>query len=372
MNIEGKLISIGRKIKHWNNSRNQIAITDIKKIESLILNRALYMAESKKVNTSMKSFDWKLRILEIINWRKSQKRKLYHFPKAFLFTGLTEYAILKNNDNLTKRISELFEFYINPDGTPAFTFNIVDQVPFATASLNLFRLTGDIKYKIMADFIYEKIVSWTDPKTRLILYNNNTSVIVSDLVGMVCQFLVQYGEFFDIKESIDLAFEQINFYRLNGVENDSKLPFHGVTVDTNIKVGPTNWGRGIGWYLIALSSFLKLKDFDNRDLIQSEMNELINTLNKLKTKDGVWSQFPGSSKAFDSSATTMIMYSINCAKPNYYSMIDIMELLGKYLDKKGTILYSSGETKNLNVYSNNFSKSEFSQGILLMLLSTAC
>lgn len=349
---------------------NSNTITDANMMENLVVNKALSMAKSKKVYNSMKNHGVINNLLEIYHWKSSKERRLYHFPKAFLFVGLTEYAGSRRDTILMKKISKLYEQYIKFDGTPSFNLNKVDQVPFSIAAINLYQYFGDLKYKQMADYTFHKLVSWADPVSKLIPYQIKSKIVVSDLLGMVCPFLVKYGTIFHNSDAIDLAYTQIHYYCLNGIDKDSHLPFHAIIKENKIKVGPTNWGRGVGWYILALSSYSKLEDANGLDLFKSELNKLIETLHLLKNNDSVWSQFPGSSQKFDASATTMFMYVINCMKSDSYTKEDLLKLLGKYIDKKGAIKYTSGETRGVHIYSDKFTKSEFSQGILLMLLST--
>ena len=86
--------------------------------------------------------------------------------------------------------------------------------------------------------------------------------------------------------------------------------------------------------------------------------------NKLKIPEKeYWSQFPGTSKNFDASATLPIMLLFASLYPEKYSVNELFNLLHPYTLKSGSITSSSGDTWGINLYSNTFSESEFSQAI---------
>ena len=196
---------------------------------------------------------------------------------------------------LMRKIASYFEPFISEDGMPTFIFDKVDQVPFAIAAINLYKFYGKSKYKLMADYIYMQLNQWSNPQSKIIFYRMNTRLQFVDALGMVCPFLVRYGQTFNKKNAIDLAYIQIDYYLKYGIDKDSYLPAHAINQITNYKVGSTNWGRGIGWYIFALSEY---KKYAGGDIISHELKEVINTLNLLKNKDMTWSQFPGSSDNF--------------------------------------------------------------------------
>ena len=371
MKVETFILSAMRDFANWKRTNHFLNNNnDINEIESIVINKALIYAKSKRTIYSMKRKTLFLNILDVYRWKSTLERRKFNFPNAFLFTGLSEIAKVKKDEKLIIKTATSFNSFINNDGTPKFVFNKVDQVPFALAAMNLYQCLGDKKYKKMADYVYQKLNTWVDPVSKLIQYRKDSKVMLNDLVGMVCPFLVRYGTLFRIEQSIELAYKQIEYFILYGIEKDSHLPVHGIINNLKIKVGPTNWGRGIGWYIIALSFYSSLVDTKCDNLIRTELKELVKTLNLIKNKDSLWSQFPGSSERFDASSSLMIMFGINNVFSNSYTKKDILLLLRKYIDRKGAITATSGETFGINAYSNVFSKSEFSQGMLLMLLST--
>ena len=346
--------------------KNETSIVNTKFPEQVILNKSLEMASSSKVTmiwNEQASFSEEL--LKLRNTEQESLFKQYNYPRAFLISGLTDYAKSQNDTILMLKIGKIFDRYINSDGVPAFTFDKVDQIPFGVAAINLFQFTNDIRYKKFADYIYAKAVSLTDKEGGIILYRKDHKVQLNDVLGMICPFLIRYEEINKESKSTILAQKQLQYYIQYGVDKDTYLPTHGINLKTKIKIGPTNWGRGIGWYIIALSEYVK-----HKETYSFELNRLINTLKMLRTNENVWTQFPGLSEHFDGSSTTMFMYAINLTHPGTYSKEDILKILGKYITNSGIIRSTSGDTYGINDYSRTFGDSELSQGMLLMLLST--
>lgn len=337
-------------------------------IEKLIIKKSLQMAKSNKViMPTGKQSHFFSELFKLFNYWLKHKSALYNYPKAYLFAGLTDFGIAQNDSSVMNKVAIYFEKYINQNGTPSFIFNKVDQTPFGIAAINLFNYFNNEKYKTMADYIYNELVSRADDQLKLIPYRFfHDKRYLNDTIGMICPFLIRYGTKFQSKEAIVLARSQLEYYTKHGVDKDSFLPAHAIDKVNNIKIGSINWGRGIGWYFIGLSDYLTITgDFSFRN----ETIRLITTLNKLKTKEKIWTQFPGSSPKFDASTTTMFMYCINSVLPGTYSKNDIFDILSKYL-YKGVISSTSGDTYGVNHYSRSFGDSELSQGFLLMLLST--
>lgn len=347
-------------------TQNKKSILDTNSPEKTIVNCALTMAKSEKVKMIWREqASFTEGILNLRNFNSDKYFRKYNYPRAFLISGLTEYAKTKNDTLLMLQVVKVFDNYIDRKGMPTFNFNKVDQVPFGVAAINLYQFTNDIRYKKFADYIYVKLLSFQETENDIILYRKGQKQQLNDVLGMICPFLIRHNEITNDNQALILAQKQLQYYINYGVDKETYLPSHAINLKSNIKIGPVNWGRGIGWYIIALSEFVK-----NEKTYSDELNGLISTLNKLATKDSIWTQFPGSSDRFDASTSTMFMYAINLVHPNTYSVESVLKILGKYIDSEGKILSTSGDTQGVNDYSKSFGDSELSQGMLLMILST--
>ncbi|MCG6188644.1 glycoside hydrolase family 88 protein [Maribellus maritimus] len=346
---------------------------EINVIEEAVVQKALQMFASSRLK-----MPWKKQtnfLSKIKNIKVDRKTKIYYYPRAFLALGLVEYSISKNDSVLIEKVKEQFDkYYINDKGL-SFDFQFVDQAPIGLAALRLYEYFGDSKYKVAADSIYSKLSSQIIVRNdmQIILYRFNedkpSDQLPVDVLGMICPFLCEYGMLFNNKEALKLSFSELSFYVRFGLDQKTFLPFHAINLTNNISLGPNNWGRGIGWFMLAASNFYR-----NQELMQiyveisHTIESVIKTLDEIKYKQ-VYSQFPGTSTEFDSSATTMIMYGKCLINRDEYTKEGVLNTLKHYIRKSGAIDFCSGDTYNINVYSKSFGISELSQGTLLRILA---
>ena len=352
------------------NSQHKEAAITADQLEKTIVDRSLHMIRSQKsiaVWQEHGGFTESVyeRIYEVIHKElpSGHQRKFenYNYPRAFLCYGLSEYLIKKNNLNGLESFKKYFdEYYITPDGMPAFHLDKVDQVPFGLTAINLYSFYKEEKYKTFYDTVYRYTLSLKN-QNNIIPYRTRSDMQLIDVLGMVVPFLIKYAQVASDSTAIDIARFQMDFYIRHGVDDETHIPSHAVNMLSNIKAGSGNWGRGIGWYLLSLSSLNNIVEG-----YSSEFDNIIGSLNKIRNKEGLWSQFPGSSDYFDASTTTMFLY---CMPKEQYTASDILNKLDPYISKDGFILQTSGDTYWINSYSKTFGKSELSQGMLLLILS---
>lgn len=329
--------------------------------KSLIFEASLKMAESQRVtmvwNESNSIVDY---LSELRKSNSTNEFKKYNYPRAYLYYGISSF-LLKEGSNENKEIfKSLFDNLIDEEGNPNFQINRVDQVPFGMASLNLYKMYGDEKYLLFSDKLYQYILKSIDPTDGIVLYREGQTTVLNDVLGMVIPFLIEYSKNTGNITPIEIAEKQLKYYITYGVDKETNLPMHAINRKKLIKVGSANWGRGIGWFYIALSHFYK-----ETGLFKEEYQGLTKRLNSLKNSEGLWSQFPGSSDTFDASSSTLFLYGMMLNNEFYEGF----QSLSKYISDRGQILQTSGDTYSINRYSNSLGKSELSQGMLLLILS---
>lgn len=336
--------------------------------ESIILSAAFDMARSTQVTMVWEdlnnSFIEKTVALLKRNTGDSEEFRMFNYPRAFLLLGLVSYIIKDNNKKLLDNFKFLFDQYIRSDGQPSFKLSRIDQAPFGEVALKLYEVYGEEKYLRFADEIFKYLKQNIDPVEQIIDYRPGIQIVLNDMIGLTVPFLLNYGLHSKNSDAIKIAEFQMEYFLKYGSDNLSHLPAHGIDKKTKVKIGSANWGRGIGWYFMGLSICAKK---NNRFLPYAYALE--KSLEQLKNKDCLWTQFPGSSNRFDASTTIMLLYSILLNNPEYQSQPDLLNVLKPYLSEDGFILETSGDTYGLNDYSKTFGPSELSQGILLLLLA---
>lgn len=346
-----------------------------KKIELAVVEASYKMFTSKKLQ-----MPWKERtdfISRLYAIKTKMNSKIHSYPRAYLSLGLIEYAFSKNDSLLLNKVKSQFdEFYVNKNGVK-FKIDVIDKTPIALSALILYKHFKEDKYKVMVDKFYQFLTSQVIviDNYPIILHrkfhnSKDPKLMLVDVVGMICPFLIEYSKIFNIPEAAKLAESEVLFYTKYGLDNDTFLPFHAINLTTKDAFGPNNWGRGIAWYMLGLKSVYNYqiqKNTPNSQLIDLT-STFLEEISHLKYKN-IYTQFPGTSDEFDSSASTMLLYATKGINKNKINSTELTKLLAQYIRKSGEIDYCSGDTDYVNKYAKQFGLSELSQGFLLRLLS---
>lgn len=348
--------------------KEQISQNLSRDIERKILDASLKMANSDKVTMVWEnpSYSFIDKVIALFKKKSSHtdEFKKYNYPRAFLLLGIVNYLMKKNDKKAMNDFKILFDEYITQEGKPSFQLNRIDQVPFGEVALKLYTIYKEEKYLHFAHQLYHYIKENIASTDGIIDYRPGIKVVLNDMIGLCLPFLLHYSKTTNIEEATNIAEQQMNYFITYGTDAHSQLPAHGIDKITTTKVGSANWGRGIGWYILGLSACAE----SNQDY-QTQFSKLEKSLNLLKNKEQLWSQYPGSSEKFDASATLMIFYAILCNNPTYLTKNEFLNLLLPYLSQEGVVLQTSGDTIGLNEYSKTFGPSELSQGFLLLTLA---
>lgn len=334
-------------------------------VEEKIVNAAIRMCYSKRVemilNDSTDFITGVSILLTKILKPKADITWYYNFPKAFLIIGLFDYV--ESNEKDISLVRKIFLPYYNAWENNTMRIDRIMRIPFALIALRLYEITCDAKYKIMVQDAYMRLKQWRNSNNILFYFSNTDhqykQLHYVDGLGMYIPFLVKYYEVFNDNEALLMAINNFDYYTKYGTDSNG-LPFHNI--NNNNPLGPNNWGRGIAWYILGLLPLLKHKEEYNKIA-----NNLWKQLNQFKLRDSIWSQFPGASLKIDSSATIpYLLLGTYLHKTNKQAVMKTI----KYLTlSDGRIYYNSGDTRDINTYSKSFSTSEFTQGVLLSLIS---
>ena len=303
---------------------------------------------------------------------KKNNRLKNSFPRGYLLNGVFDYAKATNDVKTIKQLKETIDKFVNEINYEPNTLQYIDQVTMGVVIAKFYEINKEQKYKQACETITNWLIKNIDSKYNIILYRPNLDFQYIDTLGMICPFLVMCANIFDKKELIDLSNTQIKFYINNGLNQINKMPYHAIDLKNGSPMGSSNWGRGLGWYLLALSSTLKYTNSKNNDsyiFFKEEMESLIPHINKFK-QNHYWGQFLGSSKKWhiDTSVSTMVFYSLSLiSKINKENFTDFYNFIKPLTTKKGEVDYTSGDTEDINIYSREYGKSELTQGLLLSI-----
>ena len=166
---------------------------------------------------------------------------------------------------------------------------------------------------------------------------------------MYVPFLVEYSKLTGDTLANSIAYDNMKEFYKYGVDKETGIPSHGYNLKTHIKVGSSNWGRGIGWYILAASYLPEFTD--------EKIDENLPLISK--------TQFPQTSRNFDSS--TALLFEIYMQNRGFHSRnIDFVK---PYILQTGFVTECSGDTYDFNNHSYIFGSAEMTNGLLLMLAS---
>lgn len=273
-----------------------------------------------------------------------------NFFTSYSMVGLSYYA-LKKNDSTTMDMlrDKAISFLDIKEKKLNYPIKKIDQAPIGILLLNLYRWYNNDVYLESAKSLFKTIIDMRE-QDGTIMYTSGIEYNYVDAVGMYVPFLMEY-----FKETADsLALETVNFnmtsYYENGVNHATGIPFHGYNIKNGMHLGSANWGRGIGWYLLAAAYCPQIND-----------PALNNTLSKID-----YTQFPGCNDHFDSS--TALMFEIYKQSKDQSRKLSL-DFIKPHILTNGFVDDCSGDTYGLNSYSHTFGESELCNGFLLMLVS---
>lgn len=195
-----------------------------------------------------------------------------------------------------------------------------------------------------------------------------------DTLGFICPFLCLYGRIYNKPKYIELAINQVKLFKESGIYHD--LPVHCFQSGTGIPLGIYGWGRGIGWYTLALTDIHReLEEAPEKNYIQSCMSEIADTIALYERKDGGFSTIITVDEHYDSSATAMLGYffaycNVVFFEKEYYEIaMRSLEKLIKKTKLNGVVDECLGDTKDLGVFSQRYGAMPFVQGMALRLCS---
>ena len=273
-----------------------------------------------------------------------------NYYTSYAISGVSYYAIQQRDSIVMNKLKiKTDEFIDSKNKKLVYPIKKIDQVPIGLLLLNLYRWYHDDEYLLTARSLYSTVINMKDYQGR-ILYVKDSDVDLDDVLGMCIPFLMEYYNVTHDSTALVTVNENMERFHRYAVNPRTGLPAHGYNLRTGIPVGSANWGRGIGWYLLA-SAFCP----------QIEDNILDNTLFNLD-----YTQFPGSSSNYDSSYSIMCeIYKQSKNKKRKLSL----QFIKSHILKNGMVDDCSGDTYGLNNYSHTFGESELCNGLLLILAS---
>jgi unsaturated rhamnogalacturonyl hydrolase len=204
------------------------------------------------------------------------------------------------------------------------TFNI-DQINEGRALLFLYQQTKDEKYKKAAQILRKQLSAHPRTSEGGFWHKNRYPYQMwLDGLYMGSPFYAGYGVLFDEPEAIDDVVKQFVLMEKHARDSDTGLLFHGWDekkvqewADSETGRSQCFWGRGTGWYAMALVDVLDYVPVDHRgrqDLVDILQRLADAVLAVQDEATGVWWQVldkPGAADNYlEASASGMLVYAL--------------------------------------------------------------
>lgn len=316
-----------------------------KEVIDAVVNASLSVEESQMIQQEYRGL--KDDVMDL--FREERNSDNYNnYYMAYNLAGLSQYALKTKDNTVINALKQKADAWISADGKLTYELKRIDQCPIGILYINLYRLTKEQKYKKVADNIFAYLKDLRI-NGNLIPYNNTVNNL-SDAVGMFVPFLMEYNALTGDTLAHNIAVDNIELYKRDGCDAVTHLPFHGYNIKTGVKLGSCNWGRGIGWFLLAVAYCPETND----STLQKSVSKL------------PYTQFPLSSNEFDSS--TALLFEIYKHSTDKSHPLNL-NFIRTRIHTNGFVGYCSGDTYAPNVYSKSFGNNELCNGLLLILYS---
>lgn len=347
-----------------------------KKIADNAAERLLDSFQHADRSKQYKIYLFKSVIKRILKYENKIYFRRFFWENGLLAQGLIYYVNDTNDQDILDKLIKYYNGILKLRKHGQRVFHMPDQIIHAYVMTFLVYEYGMKEYEVLlkeaADFLKKKARN----SGRNIVYYRDMPVLYIDTLGMIIDFCIFYGEKSGDQELLDIAYNQIDITMEKCIVEGQILPKHGFDFTKNIAFGSNTWGRGIGWYILGLSSVMEHSALKNRD-----MSKLINMYNaamemvlSTQTVEGYLCNDIETKDHIDTSTTSMIAFGL--WKGLKYKWISsdyetrYMKLIKALLlstDEHGNVNDCSGECIDIGLYSNKYG-CYYAQGHTLMCL----
>jgi unsaturated rhamnogalacturonyl hydrolase len=257
----------------------------------------------------------------------SKRTAVWNYEEAVVLKGMLRLWEQSGDQSLFNFTRKIIDHFIGADGSirtyQPLEYNS-DQLTGGIILLELYRKTGEQKYKVAMDHLWEQI-QW-QPRTKEGGFWHKYKYPYQmwlDGAYMLDYFYASYAKAFDKEVFTDIA------HQLIWMENHMKDPGTGLLYhgwDESRKQGwadpvtgrsPEVWNRAMGWYAMALVDILDLfppKHLQRKELIRILSDMMQAVANYQDAASGVWYQIPNKGSRpgnyLEASGSTMFTYAL--------------------------------------------------------------
>lgn len=226
----------------------------------------------------------------------------FHYHQGVFLTGMERLYHLTGDTAYRDYIKAWVDFNIDENGNaPQCMITEFDDIQPGVLLFGLYKETGDKRYKIMLERLYDAIEKWpTNAKGGIWHKYHNKNQMWLDSMYMMGVITAMCANFFDNSYLFDKIHTQMTLMRDNMINPETGLMYHmwddsGEVpfIDKKTHCIPVHWGRAMGWYVVALAEIIEIMPNScahKQDFVDTE-KMLLDALKQYQDKEtGLWYQ----------------------------------------------------------------------------------
>lgn len=296
----------------------------------------------------------------------------WDYKMGFVLSGFEKLYQKTNDKKYLNYIKEYVDGMIDSTGNikkyDIKEYNI-DYLNPGKLLFNLYEITKDSRYLQIIGKLRNQLE--TQPRTasggfwHKQIYPNQMWI---DGLYMAEPFYTQFTVKYEKGKSLDDIARQFELVHNHIVDKKTGLVYHAwdeskeiAWADKQTGTSPTIWGRGIGWYMVALVETLDYfpKSHPKYKVLVEYLNQISKNVNQYKSESGLWYQVADKPELFgnyvEPSASGMIIYAFAKGANKGYLAGSYKSTAKKSFDsfvKEFVKVDKKGEVNILNVSSN--------------------
>lgn len=296
----------------------------------------------------------------------------WDYKMGFVLSGFEKLNQKTNDKKYLNYIKEYVDGMIDSTGNikkyDIKEYNI-DYLNPGKLLFNLYEITKDSRYLQIIGKLRNQLE--TQPRTasggfwHKQIYPNQMWI---DGLYMAEPFYTQFTVKYEKGKSLDDIARQFELVHNHIVDKKTGLVYHAwdeskeiAWADKQTGTSPTIWGRGIGWYMVALVETLDYfpKSHPKYKVLVEYLNQISKNVNQYKSESGLWYQVADKPELFgnyvEPSASGMIIYAFAKGANKGYLAGSYKSTAKKSFDsfvKEFVKVDKKGEVNILNVSSN--------------------
>lgn len=297
-------------------------------------------------------------ILWDILWGNYSSNEIQSWQFAGLVIGLSQNKVVIPWDKMSNRIKN------------------GKNVEIALLAYSVLKIVDNPSvYKKEMDMVYRIILRIKGDEDTVPYREGMHNIRFVDTLGFICPFLVMYGKKYGDKKAIQLAERQFFEYDQACLPSFG-FPAHAYDLEKKVPLGIYDWGRGVGWYVLALVEMHSaLESTMLKNKLECRILSLADSVIKWQLPEGGFAAHFFSGGFPEGSSTVLIGILLNRAyvitkKALYLSSLSrVMTQLMKMTQRNGCLDMCQGDTKGIGIYSTEYGYMPFAQGLLLKLIN---